>query len=593
MNNRAWAVLVGIDRYRYSVESGYTGAVVRNLRGCCADLRDVRALLEDRFAFDPKCIITLTDEEATHKGILDAIDMHLVARTEPGDLAVLYFAGHGSSRIEGVDRAWEGTLVPHDARGPGGIGDIGGKELSAHLGRIGADRLTIILDSCYSGQIVSARAEVAVRGIPPHQQEVTSPRGGVTLRGLTLSGGSAGFVLLAASAPTEPATELMIDGTHRGTFSYYLTRHLREMPVATYRETMDRVRSMVSARVTEQHPQLEGPQSDRYAFGEMERPGAPSIAVWPEAGRIRLDAGRVHGVTRASRYTVGAGAGLIELEVEDVHAVVSFARQIGGPPLAGPARAVAAGHAVPFRKIRIAVSGLSGLPALLQDYAHLDVVESGSDARADIRIARHDGIVRWNIAAGGKAPDMDATGRFETLLNDCRQRVLHWARWLILLRIENDQPLSGIQLSATPDPNEFHRPAGEYYEGERVRYSIENRSGQDVFVSLLSFGDDGSVRVVYPRHFGPSRLLPAGGTWSDVLEIESLEGPDELNVLKLFATTQPTDFHSLSLGRSRSSLSPLEEIFEAALSGARLLKVPTAIGEWATAKSVVKIFRAR
>jgi hypothetical protein len=75
---RKLALLVGINEYP---ETGEYSA----LQGCITDVELQRQLLINRFGFNPKNILTLTDKQATRQGILTAFEEHLIKKAQPGN----------------------------------------------------------------------------------------------------------------------------------------------------------------------------------------------------------------------------------------------------------------------------------------------------------------------------------------------------------------------------------------------------------------------------------------------------------------------------------------------------------------------------
>jgi hypothetical protein len=59
----------------------------------------MRLLLENTYQFPDANVRVLTNEQATRLGILDALDA-LAAESQPNDLVVVYYAGHGSRRLD-------------------------------------------------------------------------------------------------------------------------------------------------------------------------------------------------------------------------------------------------------------------------------------------------------------------------------------------------------------------------------------------------------------------------------------------------------------------------------------------------------------
>ncbi|MGB7441027.1 MAG: caspase family protein, partial [Coleofasciculaceae cyanobacterium] len=76
---RKLALLVGINNYSS-----------QPLLGCFNDVELQRHLLIHRFGFNPKDIYTLTDEQATRQGILEAFEEHLIKQAKPEDVVVYH-----------------------------------------------------------------------------------------------------------------------------------------------------------------------------------------------------------------------------------------------------------------------------------------------------------------------------------------------------------------------------------------------------------------------------------------------------------------------------------------------------------------------
>ncbi|MFZ2518860.1 MAG: caspase family protein, partial [Anaerolineae bacterium] len=148
------ALLIGIGRYAHLPPE-------RQLHGPPADVAALADLLTNAHAFDH--ITTLVDEQATRKAILNAF-ADLVDATQPGDLVLIHYSGHGS-RVPDIhgDEAdgWDSSLVPHDGRDPDGLApDILDDELNPFFGRLVNERqagdLVLIFDSCHSAGMTRA-----------------------------------------------------------------------------------------------------------------------------------------------------------------------------------------------------------------------------------------------------------------------------------------------------------------------------------------------------------------------------------------------------------------------------------------------------
>ncbi|OGF61495.1 MAG: hypothetical protein A2Y62_12315 [Candidatus Fischerbacteria bacterium RBG_13_37_8] len=151
MESTGWAknraLLIGIN---------YGGVSrIRHLSGCIADVHAAKQMLA-RFGFRDTDIKLLTESEATWAGIEAAFRSQLIEGSQPGDLILFYFSGHGTQandlnndESDGLDEA----LVPWDTIGPDGklsrllIDDDLGKWISELRDR----QVIVIIDSCHSG----------------------------------------------------------------------------------------------------------------------------------------------------------------------------------------------------------------------------------------------------------------------------------------------------------------------------------------------------------------------------------------------------------------------------------------------------------
>ncbi len=205
------ALLVGINNYKYSDK-------ISALGGSLNDVHDMRQVLIGKFEFAPENILVLTDSQATHAAIINAIQTHLIAKAQPGDIVVFHYSGHGSQMkdvthkmINGVDE----TIVPYDSRDPAGtVFDISGAELHPLLLQLAkkTKNLTFILDSCHSGTLVrGARVRWVATDtrtppqLPAYSVAATREVGAINEET------SPKFVAIAAATSRESAFEHFVD----------------------------------------------------------------------------------------------------------------------------------------------------------------------------------------------------------------------------------------------------------------------------------------------------------------------------------------------------------------------------------------------
>jgi len=166
--SRKRALLVGVNNYSNDTR-------FNDLKGCTTDVQLQRELLIHRFGFSPEDILILTDDtptKPTRDNILAAFKEHLIDPTQPGDVAVFHFSGHGDRvldpnpirRENGEPVRFNSTFVPFDSKvgsNDDAVPDIMGKTLFLLASQIKTEHVTLVLDSCHSGG--GTRGNVRIR----------------------------------------------------------------------------------------------------------------------------------------------------------------------------------------------------------------------------------------------------------------------------------------------------------------------------------------------------------------------------------------------------------------------------------------------
>ncbi|MBD2167632.1 caspase family protein [Calothrix membranacea FACHB-236] len=238
---RKLALLVGINEYKGIPE----------LYGCVNDVQLQRELLIHRFGFNPQDILTLTDQQATRKGMLSAFEEHLIKQAKPGDVVVFHFSGHGS-RVRDRDRDFEdglnSTLVPIDGNLPPGYPQQGGQvqHIMGHtlfllMSALQTDNVTVVLDSCHAGG--AKRGNFRVRSIEggenllPSTAELEYQRQWLGKLGLSPQKfielrrkGVAKGVVIASAKRDQYAADASFDDFNAGAFTYLFTQYLWQQP---------------------------------------------------------------------------------------------------------------------------------------------------------------------------------------------------------------------------------------------------------------------------------------------------------------------------------------------------------------------------
>jgi hypothetical protein len=481
-----YALLVGINDY-------HPDGGVKGLRGCVNDVDEMARLLVERFGVPPANIVTLTNQQATHRAITDALQRHLVERADLW-LAVahdkpatdkptflFHFSGHGSQARDMTGQEPDGmdeTIVPYDSRTPD-VYDIRDWELGQMIELLSraTDNITVVLDCCHSG---SGTKDVEPAADPhaslprrcpcdPRQPLTDRPLGGFSTRSLNGAGWELGtkHVLLAGCRDRELSNEMEIDdggqGYWRGALSYFLQQELAAMPLAlplTYRELHERVRSRVTAMFANQTPQCEG-DVERVVFGGL-RPARDRLFTVTEqrAGLHWIDAGIAHGVRLGSllrsyppetRTIAKAGAPLALLEVVEERATLSGCKVVEGRtdlPLLARARIERVGVGSNRRAVRLIVADDAVRHALAERLAPLNE-EDGIDVSpfvavvdgpADFRVALHGAQLRIQDNSGALLCAPYALDEIDGLALD----LAHIARFLNVLELHNAAEQSAL-----------------------------------------------------------------------------------------------------------------------------------------------------
>lgn len=340
------ALLIAIDIYEIMVD----------LEGCKNDVEVMECMLRQQFGFTD--IRKLVDKEATRAAILAAFDK-LVEDTNPGDVVVIHYAGHGSQKtdLEGDEPSGlDSTLMPHDTHGRKGTPeqnlDITDDEIHLKLLAMRTSNITLIIDSCHSGTITRDADDAlacTMRGEAPDTRPAaampTSNIPEARWPELSVDIGDK-YVVISGCRDDERSGEAEVDlgnGTMRkhGALTHFLVQEMRSAgATTTYRDVFERAAAKVTAkRAGQQHPQLEG-KADRVLFGLNEIEPLRALRIASRSGdTVNLDAGAVLGVTPGSKYqvfpegtrNVDDVAALGEIEIVSVQVATSSARLTTAP----------------------------------------------------------------------------------------------------------------------------------------------------------------------------------------------------------------------------------------------------------------------
>ena len=296
-----------------------------------------------RYGFRPEHIRVLKNREATREGILAAIRQQLITPAAPGDIAVFYYAGHGSQmpnvQSTELDRKDE-TIVPVDALQ--GAQDIRDKELRRLFNDVldtGAS-LIAFFDSCHSGSVIRGlpRDDTVRLLLPapvkPGQGlggEPVDPRPDPETRGALVVSAAQDFQLAAEATDDER-------GTPHGAFSLALLRVLRTASVQeSAQDVFLRVKTVMQSQGRAQEPVLAGPGERRRQplFGGAGEgvSGRTVVAVLAvtQDGKIDLQGGLAVGLRPQSELQQSGspeGTSAVRVRVTEIHGLSRATAQV-------------------------------------------------------------------------------------------------------------------------------------------------------------------------------------------------------------------------------------------------------------------------
>jgi len=200
-----YALMIGINEYKNPKN---------NLNYARDDAQSVKTKLSEvaNGIFNKIYIESLLDEKATKENIITALN-DIVAKSNPNDVFVLYYAGHGVMNTDNNDAEY--YLVPHDVIHLHDSEDnlqklaFSASELKMYLSKIKAQKQLILLDACHSGGALKT---------------LSSNRGAPEEKAIFQLARSSGIVLISASETEQFATEFKSLG--HGVFTYTLLEAL-------------------------------------------------------------------------------------------------------------------------------------------------------------------------------------------------------------------------------------------------------------------------------------------------------------------------------------------------------------------------------
>lgn len=586
---RRLALIIGVGQYK--------SEKIPDLAGPPNDARRFYELLTgpNGYDFPEENVCVLLDEEATTEGFRQAFQQGLVDRARAGDVAVFFYAGHGSQTKDlNQDEPDENdeTFLFHDAR-TDGIRDLVDDDLHTLLARLHqkTSNITVILDSCNSG--TATRAPDAgtfvarfVEPLEPMEDELTVAEGG---DGGTEWAPQALPGLVAFTAATDGTPALETGG--RGIFTDAVIQTLSQVgdQPLTYAQAARQIPPLVSA-LSYQIPYFQG-ELNRPVFGNRERArpvgwdvvsleptlelSGPPLPGMGKNAELRIYDGAVTG---ADTQDPSKAKGLVV--IDEMTGLNATARIIAKPadatPIALGDLAVLVRPSDEYLKISVRLRPASEPGGLPEDKAASvrSAVENNQEAKMLVELTPDAGDFELSLAGDGRlvlrGPENQIRNTFaddamaavaENLWQHARQRAL------LNLHGEGGSDFTDnqtLQVQLVPAPRQNPCADGSWEQTEpnqeqivplchewniKVTYQQVNNSPPNLLIGAAVLSTDGSIYGL-PTD-GRKVRLQSGESVTFNARRETFRGAPPLDVqdhVLVFGTqeTNPVPWHLLT-----------------------------------------------
>lgn len=150
-----WAFIIGINRYRH----------LRKLEYAVPEAKKIKRLLEKKYGYSSRKIITLLDERATYSTIVNQLKWY-VKNLDQQDNLFIYFSGHGYKDDVFKKGFWMPCDSGSDKQGSENKATETLVKISNHdvvdaLRECKARHIFVVADSCFSGQFFASQTKAA------------------------------------------------------------------------------------------------------------------------------------------------------------------------------------------------------------------------------------------------------------------------------------------------------------------------------------------------------------------------------------------------------------------------------------------------
>ncbi len=504
------ALLIGINKYPCYDESENM-----DLGGCVNDAKRMKLVLVDHFKFSPDRICELHDEAATREAILSEME-RLIKVVQNDDIVVFHYSGHGRRRKaklrkntelrptdgEKFDRSegsgFDSTLMPSNTGPyPHPHLDITDNTINNWLERLTAitPNVTLIFDSCHSGTVTRGGGDVKIRTVraddrTPLELEGSTPDEGQLNAGPKAKMGKSGwlplsdrYTVIAGSRDSETSKETDVSSGSPFNRHGALSYHLSNALLQAVPGTTHRDVFEVAGGNVTAWYSTQHPQIE----GALDREifGTREVPPMKFIPVISVN---------GDRAVLGGGAahGLRNGSVWDIYP--QGTKQSEGTPTVGSM-----------------------------------TIEQVEPLTSQARIVSHDGEVSKHCRCIERNEGAEANA----------------------LQINNTASSLDIEFNifrvASNGELEPANDGLEFNTGERLAFEVINKEERAVFVSILHFGLNGSIKLLYPRRkssemiAGGIKMLKGAGRAKLRVNLDGFVGEKATLAYKAFVASQPID----------------------------------------------------
>lgn len=242
------------------------------LRGCINDSNNMKAFLTDKGFTDIKQVL---EKEATTAGIKSALEW-LVADTQPGDVIVFHYSGHGSQLPSNKEPdGFEEIICPIDLNWMDKV--IADEDLRTVFNKVpNGVNTTVILDCCHSGTMLNQTESLTTKDLsaPQAPKKVKGARymkppakiakklvDRELVNWQTSKDVNATALLIAGCKANQTSADAVVDGQPQGAATAALLKSAKADPQISYKKLVSNMTDFMTANKFTQIPELDGSPS--------------------------------------------------------------------------------------------------------------------------------------------------------------------------------------------------------------------------------------------------------------------------------------------------------------------------------------------